>query len=230
MNPPVRQAVIMAAGLGTRLRPLTDTVPKPLLPVAGRPILEWSIDRLPSQIEEVILVVGYRQEQIRKHFGETWHGRSIKYVEQTELKGTGHAVHLCKSILDERFVVMNGDDLYDTEDIAKALGSPLALLVKEAKNTGRFGSLRTDEDDNFLAIEENAINDKPGLINIGLYVLNHKLFDYDLVPIKKGKEFGLPQTLVLMAQDYPITTVKADFWLPIGYPEDVDKATKILTA
>ena len=85
----------MVAGLGTRLRPLTHNVPKSMIRVAGRPILEWSIDRLPPEIEEVILVVGYRQEQIRQHFGNQWHGRRIRYAEQTEPKGTGHAVHVC---------------------------------------------------------------------------------------------------------------------------------------
>lgn len=218
----------MAAGLGTRLRPLTETVPKPLLPIAGKPILEWGIDRLPDQIGEVILVVGYLQEQIRGHFGETWHGRRIRYVEQADLKGTGNAVHCCRKVLDDRFLVMNGDDLYSTNDISEAAKCPLAILAKETENAGRFGSLRTDGDGNLVAIEENA-DDRIGLVNTGLYVLSQEFFGYDLVPIKCGKEFGLPQTLAVMSKDFPVTVVRAGFWLPIGYPEDLSRATEILS-
>ena len=227
MTTPLQQAVIMAAGLGTRLRPLTNDVPKSMVKVADRPILEWSIDRLPPEIKEVILVVGYLQEQIREHFGDTWNGRNIHYVEQPKLKGTGHAVHCCRHLLEERFMVMNGDDIYATDDIAEALDHEIALLVQHKENSGRFGTLRIAPDGRFMAIEENTISG-PGPVNIGLYVLNHKFFDYDLVPIKQGKEFGLPQTLVLMAQDHPVTAIQADFWMPICYPEDVDQATEAL--
>ena len=122
---------------------------------------------------------------------------------------------------------MNGDDLYATDDVAEAIDHEAALLVQHQENSGRFGTLRIAPDGRFLAIEENAISG-PGPVNIGLYVLNHKFFDYNLVPIKQGKEFGLPQTLVLMAQDHRITTVQADFWVPIGYPEDVETATAAL--
>jgi len=224
----IRQAVIMAAGLGTRLRPYTLTVPKPLLKVAGRPILEWNMEILPAAIDEILLVVGYLKEKIIGHFGDTWRGRKITYVEQSELRGTGEALSLCRLRLDERFLVLNGDDLYDAGDIAAALGRRLAILAKAAERPGRFGAFRTDAAGRLIDIIEGGDVPAGGLVNAGLYVLDRRFFDYPLVPIKAGREFGLPQTLVSMAKDHPIDVLRASFWLPIGYPEDLEKAAAVL--
>ena len=76
------QAVIMAAGEGRRMRPLTLELPKPLIKVAGKPILEHILDALPPEIDEVILVVGYKADMVKQHFGDSYHGRHIRYVYQ----------------------------------------------------------------------------------------------------------------------------------------------------
>ncbi len=224
------QAVIMAAGLGTRLRPHTLTVPKPMLVVAGRPILEWTIGRLPARISEVILVVGYLSEQIEARFGSEWGGRRVRYVEQRELKGTGDALRLCEPLLNERFMVLNGDDLYGAADMTAALEHERAILAKVCEVPGRFGVFRTDERGRLINIVEGGQAEPGGLVNAGLYVLDRHFFEYPLVPIKDGKEFGLPQTLVLMAKDRPIDVVRAGFWFPIGYPEDLARADALLRA
>ncbi len=228
MSGRIRQAVIMAAGLGTRLRPYTLDTPKPLLAVAGRPILEWNMEKLPAGIDEVVLVVGYLQEKIRAHFGPAWRGRKISYVEQRDLSGTGDALSLCRPYLDERFLVMNGDDLYAAPDIAALAGHRLAILAKACEVPGRYGAFRTDAVGRLIDIIEGGQVPAGGLVNAGLYALDRRFFDYPLVPIKDGKEFGLPQTLVSMAQDHPIAVVPASFWLPIGYPEDLAKAAEYL--
>jgi len=124
---------------------------------------------------------------------------------------------------------MNGDDLYDENDIARCLGLELAILAKPADIPGRFGTLRTDSDGKLIDIIEGA-SPAGALVNTGLYILDSRFFDYDLVPIKDGKEFGLPQTLVLMAKDHPISIPSATFWFPIGYPEDLQRATVVLNA
>jgi len=218
----------MAAGLGTRLRPHTLATPKPLLPVAGRPILEWNIAELPSSIGEVILVVGYLKNKIVAHFGDAWRGRKIVYVEQRELLGTGHAVHCCRDLVDEHFLVLNGDDLYAGEDLQKLIGNDLAILAKPSEISGRFGALRTDGHDRLIEIAENSEAPTGSLVNTGAYALDRNFFDYPLAPIKDGREFGLPQTLVRVSADHPVRIVRAGFWLPIGYPEDLAKAGKIL--
>jgi bifunctional UDP-N-acetylglucosamine pyrophosphorylase/glucosamine-1-phosphate N-acetyltransferase len=223
------QAVIMAAGLGTRLRPHTDRTPKPMLRVAGRPILEWSIERLPASVDEVIIVVGYRKEQIIGHFGAAWRGRRIRYVEQPELKGTGDAVHRCRSLLDGRFLALNGDDLYGPDDLERLLEHDLAILAEATDVPGRFGAFRTDERGHLIDIIEGADIPAGGLVNAGAYALDGRFFDQPLVPIKNGTEFGLPQTLVLLAKEHAVRILAADFWLPIGYPEDLEKASAVLS-
>ncbi len=228
MSAAIRQAVIMAAGLGTRLRPHTLNTPKPLLPVAGRPILEWNIEKLPPGIDEVILVVGYLKEKIMAHFGPAWRGRKISYVEQRELRGTGDALSLCRPYLAERFLVMNGDDLYAARDIAALAGYRLAILAKACDVPSRYGAFRTDAAGRLIDIIEGGQAPAGGLVNAGLYALDRRFFDYPLAPIRDGKEFGLPQTLVGMAKDHQIDVVPASFWLPIGYPADLDKATEYL--
>jgi len=225
----IRQAVIMAAGLGTRLRPYTLDTPKPLLNVAGRPILEWNLEKLPARINEVLLVVGYLKEKIIAHFGTEWRGRRITYVEQRELRGTGDALRVCEPRLGERFLVLNGDDLYAAADMAKMAGRRLAILAKHCEAPGRYGAFRTDAAGRLIdIIEGGRIPAGGGLVNAGMYALDRRFFDYPLVPIRDGREFGLPQTLVNMAKDHPIDVVPATFWLPIGYPEDLVKASELL--
>jgi NDP-sugar pyrophosphorylase family protein len=123
---------------------------------------------------------------------------------------------------------MNGDDLYDAGDMAEMAGHQLAILAKASEAPGRFGAFRTDEAGRLIDIIEGGQVPAGGLVNAGIYALDRRFFDYPLVPIKDGKEFGLPQTLVLMAKDHPISVIKAHFWLPIGYPEDLEKAGRII--
>lgn len=223
------QAIIMAAGLGTRLRPLTLTTPKPMLIVGGRPILEWTFDALPPEVTDVILVVGYLKEQIVAHFGNEWRGRRVQYVEQTDMNGTGGAVALCKPLLTGKFIVLNADDLYGAEDIAAACSHDLAILAKPAESKGRFGAFRTDAAGNLIDIIEGGEVEAGGLVNIGVYVLNTAMFDYPLVKIK-DTEFGLPQTVAQMTDKHAIRIVPATFWVPIGYPEDIAAADAVLAA
>src|SRR5882672_8678661 len=111
------KAVIFAAGLGTRLRPITDTLPKPLVPVAGRAVLLRTLEALPRSISDVTVVVGYKGEMIRQALA---HDLRVRFVEQPELRGTYDALLRAKPHLgDERFLALNGDDLYHMMDLAR---------------------------------------------------------------------------------------------------------------
>lgn len=222
------QTVVLAAGRGRRMERLTDDIPKPMLTIKGKPILEYKIKLLPREIEEVIFVVGYKKSQIERYFGKNFDGRKITYVLQKDLNGTGGAVHLVKDLVEDRFLVMMGDDLYHRSDVEKIINqNSLAILSAETDNPERFGVFDIDENGNLLDILEKPENPPTNLINTGLYLLDKKFFDYELVKINK-KEYGLPQTLVKVAKDYPVKILKSRAWQPIGNPEELKKAEEVL--
>lgn len=219
------QAVILAAGRGKRMLHLTDKAPKPILKINGKPILEYKLEILPKEIDEIIFIVGYYGELIMDHFGCQFQGKKIKYIFQKDLNGTGGALHLAKGILEDKFLVMNGDDFYHKQDLKKMLQHNFAILGYKVDDPSRYGVIKTDKRGNMIEVIENPKDAKFKLVNTGAYVLNKKFFDYDLVPKKAGdKEFGLPQTLAQMSKDHKIKVIKAKAWYPVGNPEDLEKA------
>lgn len=223
------KAIILAAGKGTRLRPLTDTIPKPLLPLLGKPILEHIIESLPDAISELIIVVGYRGEQIRTHFGNSFKGRKVSYLEQKEQLGTGHAALLTQHLLQdgERFIFMYADDLHDKKSIETCLEHNLSMLVKEVPDPKPFGVVLTNKHGVITEIEEKPAKPKSNLVNIGVYVLDTKIFNYTS-PLSKNGEYYLTDMISYLAKDHPIQAITTSFWHPIGYPQDLETAEKIL--
>src|SRR5215472_8342351 len=111
-------AVILAAGLGTRLRPHTLSTPKPLLPVQGRPILDWTLGALPPEVDRVLVVTHYLSEQIEEYLRGQKHFSQWRTVRQENPRGTGDAVLSCREqVRSERFLVLNGDDLFGAADL-----------------------------------------------------------------------------------------------------------------
>ncbi len=222
------QAVILAAGRGERLMPLTDKTPKPLLKIAGKPILEHNLLQLPESVDEIILVVHYLKDRIKDYFGNKFDGKEITYVEQKELLGTAHALWSAKDYLrEDRFVSMMGDDFYSKEDISECMKYDLCVLVKEAEGPRHFGIVKTKTNGFLESIDDDfSPGPKSNLVNIGFFVLDKRIFKYDMVRISTG-EFGLPQTVAKMARDYPIKVVKANFWFPISNLEDLKRAEEL---
>lgn len=223
------KAIILAAGKGTRLKPLTDTTPKPLLLLKGKPILEHIINSLPRSIDELIIVVGYKGDQLKKHFGNSFDGRKVSYVEQKEQLGTGHAALLTKHLLKdgERFIFMYADDLHDKKSIEKCLEHNLSMLVKEVLDPRPFGVVAIDENGIVTNIEEKPVNPKSNLVNIGVYVLDTRIFSYP-APLSKVGEYYLTDMIALLAQEHPVHTITTSFWHPIGYVKDIESAEKML--
>ncbi len=228
------QAIILAAGRGVRMLPLTENTPKPLLKVSGRSILERTISQLPDEVQEVVVVIGHFGEQIKEALKNS--SKKITFVE-SELKGSGWAVSVCKDVIKGDFLVVNGDDLYKKEDLEKlAKSNAPAFLVKDVsrekdfpQNFRRFGKIITDTDGNFVSLLPSVSEDftAPFFVLMGAYKLNQEFFGYDLVQLKNG-EYGLPQTMFQMVDKYKVKTVEAGFWLPIGYPEDIKRAEEAL--
>ena len=220
------QAVIFAAGKGTRLRPLTNKTPKPLLEVAGRPILEYLLDSLPSCIDEVILVVGYLANQIKHHFGHEYQGKSIRYAFQKALLGTFDALNTAEPYLKKKpFLCLVGDDFYLHEDLEELTKYDLAMLVMEKEDPGRFS----------ICIEKNGYlydivrqSDKPSsvsdkhLIHTGACVLTRDIFKEAIV-YNDQNEQSLPHMMVSLSKKHPVKMVHARFWHSVTYPEDLTK-------
>lgn len=206
---------------------LTDNVPKPMLQIKGKPILAYKLEALPKEIDEVIFVIGYLGKQIRDFFGYSYAGRKISYVEQTSLNGSGGALVLAKEMLEKDFLVMNGDDLYMREDLEKMMQHNLAMLVTELENPTQFGVVSVNENGELSGILERKNVVGKAFVNTGLYKLNKKFFEFELVAIGNG-EFGLPQTLVAMTDNCKVTIEKAKAWFPIGNPDDLKKDENII--
>jgi NDP-sugar pyrophosphorylase family protein len=221
------QAVILAAGRGKRMKNLTDEIPKPMLKLKGKPILEHKINMLPKEIDEIIFVIGYCGDYIIRHFKRYFAGRRIVYVYQDRMNGTGGALHLARSILKDKFLVIMGDDLYCKNDLKKMLKHDLAILGHEVEDVTKFGIIKTNKHGHMIEVVEKPKKSKDKLANTAVYMLNKKFFDYELVPIGDG-EFGLPQTLAKMSGDYEIKIEKATAWHAIGNPDDLKSAEKVL--
>lgn len=218
------QCVILAAGRGTRMGSLTDACPKPMLEVAGKPKLAHTIELLPAVITEVILVVGYLDEQIRVFFGDEYAGRKIRYVVQNKLNGTDGAVRLVKPIIKGKFIVLMGDDLYRADDIVRLLPHDLAMLAIQTDEAARFGLVSVSADGSLVQVIERPHDHKTGLINIGAYMLSPAYWDEQPVAIS-DTEYGLPQTLAQIAHGGTRVAVEiATDWQPIGNPEDLKLA------
>jgi len=214
------QAVILAAGRGTRMGTLTENTPKPMLTLFGKPLLEWKIEMLPQAVDEVIFVIGYHGNQIEKYFGESWGNRKITYIVQEELNGTGGAILLTKDSVREKFLVMMGDDLYLREDIETLMDGESAVLGLAVENAEMYGLLETTDAGNLWKITERPHNKKTGTVNTGAYLLDKKFFDYEVEKTPNG-EFGLPQALATMSQDFPVRVLSAHAWQPVGCPQDI---------
>lgn len=218
------KAIILAAGEGARMRPLTNDLPKPLVRLCEKPLLEHIVSRLPPEVNELILVVGYLGDQIIRHCGEKFFGRDVRYVKQENPRGTFHALKLCEPFVEkgEQFFVLYADDIHGEEGIKDCLKYKHALLVSEVDNPGRFGVVRAGKDNKVLEIVEKPENPFSNLVSTGVIFTDTSIFDYD-IKMKNG-EFYLSEAISEMAKDKDVYAVKSSLWLPIGYPKDLKKA------
>ncbi len=224
------QAVILAAGRGTRMGPLTEKTPKPMVKILGKPLLEWKINTLPESITEVIVTIGYLGEQIREYFGDEWQGKKMTYVYQEVLNGSGGSLQLVEPLVHGPILVTMGDDLYHPQDLEDFLNTPSnegAISALSVKNAQPFGLLDVDEAGHLTAVVERPHGRETGLICTAAYFLPEAYFGYPLVSITET-EYGLPQTVVLMAKDIPVKIMVCRAWQPVGCPEDIPAAEEFI--
>ncbi|RLI96231.1 MAG: glucose-1-phosphate thymidylyltransferase, partial [Candidatus Aenigmatarchaeota archaeon] len=224
------KAVILTAGMSTRTYPLTLTIPKVLLKVAGKSLIEHNLESLQGIADEAILVVGYKKEMVKDYIGNEFCGVKISYATQKHQLGTGHALLAAEPYLGrEDFIVMMGDDIYSGDNIQKLLKETPSLLAMEVDDPSRFG-IWLENGGNVSGFQEKPEKPLSNLANCGLYVMGPDIFRKikALSRTVRG-EYELNEAVNALAKEMPVRIVKArNGWIPIGYPWDVIEANRIL--
>lgn len=227
------QAIILAAGRGTRLQPLTDTTPKAMLPINGKPMLEIILHQLKSVgVTEVVVIVNYLKEHIKKHFGNgSKIGMKITYVEQPELKGSADAIARAEGhITDKRFFVIACDSLFETHLLKRLLKhtSPGVFTCTEVEDGRRYGILIT-EGRKVTRIIEKPENPPTNLANFSVYILPHEIFKA-CKEVKEGVkgEYWLPDAIqMLIDKGIEFEYEVCSHILDIGTPEQLAEAQEM---
>ena len=221
------QAVILAAGEGTRLRPLTRTRPKPMLPIGNRPLLEHVLEAgKEAGVDEFVFVVGYKRERIQSHFGDgdDW-DVDIEYAVQETQLGTGHALLQAEPHVNGNFLALNGDRIVEPSAISAVIderretGRPV-MAVTRHRNPENYGVVELDGQ-TVQSIEEKppAYTVKTDYINAGVYGLGESVFD-DLRATESDGELAITSVL----RDYrdALRAIRFDgLWLDVSYHWDI---------
>jgi UDP-N-acetylglucosamine diphosphorylase / glucose-1-phosphate thymidylyltransferase / UDP-N-acetylgalactosamine diphosphorylase / glucosamine-1-phosphate N-acetyltransferase / galactosamine-1-phosphate N-acetyltransferase len=222
------KAVILAAGEGVRMRPLTLTLPKPLLTVQGKPLLLRLVESFPKEIDELIIVVGYLEDKIKEYCGSSFCGRPVKYVTQAKAGGTYKALELCAPLLDsEPFMLFFSDDLLSKDAIAKCAAEPLALTAARVEDARAFGVIDIDDNGFVKDIIEKPEIPPTNLVATSCYKLSTDIFNYPPAQHPRTGEYYLSESISRLAHNQKIRIVIADFWFPIANPEDLRRANEL---
>ncbi|MFB6309603.1 MAG: bifunctional sugar-1-phosphate nucleotidylyltransferase/acetyltransferase [Salinirussus sp.] len=212
------QVVILAAGKGTRMRPLTDNRPKPMLPVADRPLCAHTADAaVDAGATELIFVIGYEADHVKSYFGEQYRGVPVSYGNQEEQRGTAHAVRAVADRLDGAFAVLNGDDLYAPAGIAELLDGAPAVGTYEVDSPSEYGVFDI-EGDRIDGIVEKPVDPPSNLINVGAYAFPAAAKNWLDVPVSERGEHELTDVLARTIAECNVQAVRMDRWLGVGRP------------
>lgn len=223
--------VVLAAGRGTRMRPLTDRRPKPLLPVGDRSLLEQVFDAARDVVDEFVVVTGYRGEAIRETIGESYRDHPVHVVEQPEALGTAHAVAQAEPVVDEEFLVLNGDVVVDASlprALAEANGTAIAATA--VTDPRAYGVLSTTDDGVLTGIVEKPADPPTNLANVGCYAFEPDVFEYiDRTPESERGEYEITTTIELLLDDgHQIDVAPYEgTWLDVGRPWELLEANEL---
>ena len=230
------QALVLAGGEGTRLRPLTRTTPKPVMPLAGRPFLSFMLDWLLGHgADEVILSCGFLSDGVRQVLGDIYEGMRLRYVVEEEPLGTAGPVRLAydEGLLEERLLVLNGDVLTDMDlgaELAQheRTGASATLALIEAEDVSSYGVVPTDSDGRVEAFLEKTEGEVPTRnINAGAYVLERSLAE----TIPPGRAVSFEREIFPALVGDGLYGWQAEgYWIDIGTPERYLESTYDLLA
>ena len=214
------RCVILAAGEGKRMHPLTYTRPKVMLPMANKPILEWSLlNAIKAGLKDFIFVVGYKSEMVRNYFGNgsKWNVK-IEYVNQGKPLGTAHAIGMVEKFVNNHFIVMCGDTIFGVDDIKNIIKKKNSIGLYKVDNPENYGVVET-KNNKIIKIYEKIEKPITNIINSGIYHFDKTVFDF----IKKtGQsirgEYEITDTINMMINKYDIEGILLKNWRDVIYP------------
>jgi len=227
------KAIILAGGKGTRFLPLTENIPKALIPVSGKTVIELALDTLPSEIDTVIITTKHHGHAIEENLGATYKGKKLIYSPQPkDMDGTWAAFCAARPYItdDELFCVFGCDDLYSMEELvgiikSGKIGMGVTATTLPAKyhrvvigNDGYMGGLERHPHQNREAFVEDIFAN-------GFFLLDSQAFSFEPVQLIDG-EYGLPQTLLAQKETYPLFAHPMESWQPCNTFEDLEKINK----
>ena len=229
----VTTAIILAGGLGTRLKKTVPSLPKPMAPILGRPFLEYQMDYWIGQgVNKFILSIGYLNQTVTKHFGRRYQEASIDYIIEDKPLGTGGALLMAAQGLNEPFLVLNGDTFFEVDlnllnDFHKQQRSEWTLSLFRANQSERYMGLKLANNGEIIALESE--NSDSNLFNGGVYLINPSVFDLLDKP-SRGKisleNDLLPNFITSGGALYGLECIGK--FIDIGLPKDYHRAAEIL--
>ncbi len=230
------EALILTAGKGTRLNPITNKFPKPLIPIGGKPILFHILDNLKNHVDKVILVIGFEADQIQRRVEKYDFPFKIEWVNQKEQLGTGHAVQICKNLINSEMFFMFYGDIFA---LSKDISSFLEVSVKNAPKLGTFAAAKVPnpeiygclefKNDLLVKIHEKSPKPISNMINAGIMTLPRAIFDlYPRIAVSPRGEIELPDIVnmaILKGFEFSVFLIK-EHWTDIGYPWHILEANE----
>ena len=232
------KCVILAAGEGKRMHPLTFTRPKVMLPIANKPIMEWNLlNAKKAGLKEFLFVVGYKSEMVRNHFGkgEKWNVK-ISYVNQGDALGTAHAIRMVKKFTD-KLIVLCGDTIFGPQDIKNIVKKETSMGLVKVNSPDEYGIVEI-KGKKIVKIYEKMLEPFSNIINAGIYHFNKKIFDF-IEKTKKSPrgEYEITDSINMMIKNNEMDGVLLKEWRDVVYPwhllsanqeilEKIDKKTE----
>jgi UDP-N-acetylglucosamine diphosphorylase/glucosamine-1-phosphate N-acetyltransferase len=215
----MKQAIILAAGEGLRIRPFTINRPKAMISIAGKPIIQYVLESLADNgVRDILIVVGYQKEQIFSHIGDgSRFGVKVGYINQDRQLGTAHALLQAREFAGEDFLVASGNKLIESGTIARFVSavSP-SMLVKRVEDPSRY-SVVTFKDGKLVGMVDNPAYPESNYINAGVYAFNKSIFD------RIGTALNIPDVINdMLVHRETINVIETDkTWLDVVYPWDI---------
>lgn len=220
------EAIVLAGGLGTRLRSVVSDLPKPMAPISDKPFLEYILKYLQKNgITRVVLSVGYKWEIIKEYFGDKFENVDLVYSVEDEPLGTGGAIrNAMNQVKNNEVYIINGDTFFDVElkNLILKDNSKLILSLKHMINFDRYGCVESDDNNLVIAFTEKGYKEL-GNINGGIYLTSKNIFD----EFNLGEKFSFEEFMQVNFKKLRISVkIFENYFIDIGIPEDYEKAQR----